>query len=387
MATQGPIGGSIALETLGDQPEHERLLAWLGVLNGLLLGTAVVLGAWAAEFSRLAALPVARPYNSLALGSALLLLLCTFVGWLTARRRVTWQTTLIWGGTAVLITTLIAHTTSTLQTAALWLADRRFWGLDLFPPPADLTIATYLASGIFMILAMLLLGLFQEVRLQSLGGEFLGGQQPRLFAWLKFGLPLLIAAGAGAITGDMYPNPNGATLQAVHQGILAVRAYEGDLFALGLEEGMNYAAFNPVRDRLAGPYTLSVAAVDQATSTVIVMANFDSGVWIRCRLLNEQLSFCDDASLPYHAGLAHLLTGAPLPEDCRGCVPAMTPELSAWLAEQGVRFAGEPHITRQAGEGSVILMRAEDRNGRFAIECWFSGQPRVRLDRCIELSD
>jgi hypothetical protein len=386
MAPQSPISESNDLETWGDRPAHERLLVWLGVLNGLLLGTAVAVGAWGAEFFRLADLPVDRPYGSLALSSALLLLLCALVGWLTARWRIAWLTVLLWTATAVLITTIIAHTPSTLQTAALWLADGRFWGMPLFPHPAELTFAAYLVSGIFMILAMILLSIFQDPRLQSIGREFLGGQRPGFYAWIKFLLPLLIAATAGAITGSMYPNPNGATLQAVQQGIHAARTHEGDLFVLGLEDGMNYAAFNPVRDRLNGPYTLSVAAIDQATSTVIVMANFDSGVWIRCRLLNEQLSFCDDASLPYHAGLAHLLTGAPLPEDCRGCVPAVMPELSTWLAEQGVRFAGEPHITRQAGEGSVILMRAEDRNGRFAIECWFSGQPRVQLDRCIKLS-
>lgn len=382
MAPQNPIIRAKNLETWGEQAAHERLLVRLGLLHGLLLGTAVAVGAWGAEYFRLAALPVAQPYGSLALGSGLLLLLCGLVGWLTARWRVAWLTVLGWVATAVLITMIIAHTSSTLQTVALWLADRRFWGMPLFSPPAELTLATYLVSGIFMILALILLSIFQDARLLSIGREFLGGQRPGLFAWVKFLFPLLIAAGAGVITGSMYPNPNGATLQAVQRGIHAARTHEGDLFALGLEEGMNYAAFNPVRDSLTGPYTLSVAAIDQATSTVVVMAFFDSGVWIKCRLLNGQLSFCEDASPPYTVGLAHLLTGTPLPEDCRGCVPIVTPEWSAWLAAQGARFVGAPLITRQAAVGGIILMRAEDENGRAAVACWFSGQPRVQLDRC-----
>lgn len=381
MSPQSPLIRA-GLESWGGQAAHDRLLLRLGLLNGLLLGTAVAAGAWAAEFARLAALPVAQPYGSLALGCALLLLLCGLVGWLTARWRITWLTVLMWVGTAVLITMIIAHTPSTLQTVALWLADRRFWGMPLFRPPAELTFATYLVSGIFMILALILLSIFQDSRLQSIGREYLGGQRPGFSAWFKFLLPLLIAAGAGVITGNMYPNPNGATLQAVQRGIHAARTYEGDLFALGLAENMNYAAFNPVRDRLAGPYTLSVAAIDQTTSTVVVMAFFDSGVWIKCRLLNGQLSFCEDASLPYTLGLAYLMTGTPLPEDCPGCVPIVPPEWATWLAEQGARFAGAPLITRQAAVGGIVLMRAEDENGRFAIECWFSGQPQVQLDRC-----
>lgn len=384
MATKNGLVGT-QLEEWGARPTHERLRLWLGALNGLLLGTAVAVGAWGTEWSRLRALPVANPYGSLALGSVLLLFLFTLVGWLTTRWRIAWLTVLAWVATAVVAVITIAHTTTTLQTAVFWLLDRRFWGLQLFPK-SETSFVAYLVSGIFMILGLLLLALFQDARLQSIGHEFLGGGRPGFSAWIKFMLPLLIATAAGVITGSMYPNPYGASLQAVQQTIQVARAYDGDLFALGLEDGVNYAAINAVRDQMDGAYTLQVTAVDQTTSTVVVMAYFDSGVWIKCRLLNEQLSFCEDASLPYTVGFAHLLTGAPLPEDCRGCLVKAAAEWATWLAARGEQFAGEPIITRQAAVGSYILMRAESGDGRYALQCWFTGTSLVQLDRCADVN-
>ncbi|MCA9960729.1 MAG: hypothetical protein KC443_16935, partial [Anaerolineales bacterium] len=237
-------------------------------------------------------------------------------------------------------------------------------------------------GGLFMMLAFFLFAIFQETRLQEIGREFLGGQHPGIVAWLRFTLPLLLVVAVAAITNNVFPNPFGASLALVDRAIHVARTYEGDLFALGLEQGENYAGISAVRDQLDGAYTLSFGAVDTATDTVIILAYFDSGVWIRCRLVNQQLSFCEDASRPYTIGLAHLLTGVPLPEDCQGCLPKVSDEWTAWLAEQQVHFQGEPTITRQAAEGSYILMRAESENGRYAVTCWFSGQPRVQIDRC-----
>ncbi|MEZ4643299.1 MAG: hypothetical protein R3E31_11305 [Chloroflexota bacterium] len=122
--------------------------------------------------------------------------------------------------------------------------------------------------------------------------------------------------------------------------------------------------------------------MDTATDTVIILAYFDSGVWIRCRLVNQQLSFCEDASRPYTIGLAHLLTGAPLPEDCQGCLPKFLMNgQRGWRSSKCISRVSLP-LHGRLPKGSYILMRAESENGRYAVTCWFSGQPRVQIDRC-----
>ncbi len=384
METTDSVKAPNDLEAWGDQPSHQRKLIRLGILNGLLTGAALALGAWGLEVYRLADLPVAHPYGGILLSSGLLLLICTFLGWLTVRWRKAWFTILVWVGTAVFTTALIESTPTTLQTFSIWLTDTRFWGLPIYPAPVDASLAAYLLGGIFLMLAMLLLSVFQEFRLLSIGREFLGGQRPSFSAWLRFIFPLILVAGVGTITSSMFQNPYGASLKIVNQTIQVARTYEGDLFALGLEEGISYAAINAVRDRLDGPYTLSIGTIDLESDTVIVLAYFDSGAWIKCRLINGQLSFCEDASPPYTIGFTHLLTGTPLPDDCQGCLPRISPELSGWLTARQSSFTQAPIITRQAAAGSFILMRAAAEDGRFAIECWFSGQPRVQVDRCTE---
>ncbi len=375
-----------SLEAWGDHPAHQRRFLWLGTLNGLLIGGTLALGAWGIEVYQLAKLPVSRAYSGIILSSVVLLLLCAGIGWVTSRWSKTPLTVLAWGGTAVFTTALIERTPTTMQTVAIWLADGRFWGLPLYPVTTEASLAAYLLSGIFLILAMLLVGIFQELRLLSLGREFLGQKRPSLMAWLRFLLPLALVAGAAIITSSMFPNPFASSLKIVHQTIQVARTYEGDLFTLGLEDGISYAAINGVRDQLDGPYVLSIGTLDQETGTVLVMANFDSGAWIKCRLVYAQLSFCEDASLPYTLGFTHLLTGAPLPDDCAGCLPRLGPELAGWLTVRQSHFAEPLIVTRQAAEGSFVLMRAETANGRYAVECWFSGQPRVQLDRCTEFT-
>lgn len=376
-----------ALEEWGDQPVHQRILIWLGALNGLGTGLALSLGIWGAEIVRLANLPVVRPFGGIIVSGAILLLVSLLVGWLTAGLRKAPITVLAWGSTAVFTTLLIENTPTTMQTLSIWLADSRFWGLPLYPVPTNTSLTASVLSGIFLILAMFLLALFQETRLLSLGREFLGNKYPSLIAWLRFMVPLVMVAGVGALTSTLFSNPYGSSLNIVNQTIQVTRTYPGDLFALGLEDGISYAAINAVRDQLDGPYMLSVSTLDLETGTVIVMATFDNGAWIKCRLVYAQLSFCEDASPPYTTGLAHLLAGTPLPEDCVGCLPRVSPELSVWLSARQSQFSEPLIITRQAAEGSFVLMRAATVDGRDAIECWFSGQPQVKIDRCAEQSE
>ncbi|MCA9960613.1 MAG: hypothetical protein KC443_16355, partial [Anaerolineales bacterium] len=152
MATTNPLMKQDNLEAWGDEPAHERLRIWLGILNGLFIGAAVILGAWGPEFYRLADLSVARPYNGLVMSSLLILFVCGLVGWLTAVGRKFWLTLLSWIAAAVILTILIANTATALQTTAIWLADRRFWGFSIYPATTAVPFVTYVFGGLFMML-------------------------------------------------------------------------------------------------------------------------------------------------------------------------------------------------------------------------------------------
>lgn len=382
MATTYRPVNSLEVEDWEDMPVNRRRLRSLGLLNGVLIGEALALGAWGVEVWRLSGLPVQMPYAGLLLGFIIILGITSLVGWLTATWRHLLPTMLVWAGTAVLSALLMVNLPTRIQTLSVWMIDGRFWGLPIYPAPQSIPLASQLFAGLFLILSLILLSFFQSFRLNGLNNEFQGQPYPRPRAWLWFMFPLWLVVAASFLTSTMIANPFGASLRLVDHAIQVARTEEGDLFARGLADGISYAALNGVRDQLSGPYTLSVGEIDLEASTTYVLAYFDNGAWIKCRLVGEQLSFCQDASRPYTVGLHSLITGQAIPEGCRGCLPQVDPGLAVWLTAQNDALQAAPQIHRAGALGGYVFMRAAAPDGSFAITCLFHGVNRVQLDSC-----
>ncbi|NIV31783.1 MAG: hypothetical protein GWN58_20545, partial [Anaerolineae bacterium] len=89
-----------------------------------------------------------------------------------------------------------------------------------------------------------------------------------------------------------------------------------DLFELSLDEGINYNAIAGLQELMSEDYTLSLGQIDLgAAETVYVVADFDNGAWINCRVIMDQVALCYDASLPYMQGLPAVIDTGELPED------------------------------------------------------------------------
>ena len=376
-----PVRSVATEQEVHSLPAYRRL----GFLNGLLIGLALALGIWGFEAIRLARLPIPLQYPALILSSLGLILLCGFAGWLSSRSGSVGRTFLVWLAAAIAIAVLIDYLPHYGRTLAVWLADRRFWGLEIYPIAADVSVAALVLASLFIILLLITLALLQDYRLERIYSELGEGERLTAAAWFLLLLPLPLVAGAGLLTNSMRTDPTVAAVDLVHRAIQTNLAREGDLFQLGLEEGINYNALRGVRDQLSPTYSLKIGEVDQQTLTTFIVAHFGNGAWINCRVINEQLSFCYDAAPPYTTGLASLITGETVPEACPGCLPQVENEWLMWLRSRGQRFDGRPQIYRLAQWGRYTLMRAEAANGEYAIECWFEGVSPVRLERCVEL--
>lgn len=357
------------------QQPYRRASVW----NGVFIGLALALGVWGVEAVRLAQTPVPLQYSSLILGSCVLVGLAGFTGWLTGRWEKTGWALLAWLVTAVLASFLIAYQPTIGRTLTVWLADRRFWGLPVYPFSVD-SLAAPLLAGFFVILVLSLLAVLQNYRLESVGREVNENGRLQIRAWLQLLLPLPVVVLAGIVTRDVVGDPSAQAVQAVHQAIQRTLAYDGDLFELGLREGLNYSALNAVRDQLSPGYTLAIGGLEPEASITYVVAHFDNGAWVNCRLISDYLSFCFDAAPPYTIGLASLITGEELPENCFGCLPQASEEWPAWLRSKGVNFSSPPQIRRLAQWGGYVLMRVEADG--YALDCWFSGISPVRLSSC-----
>jgi hypothetical protein len=358
---------------------------YLSLINGLLMGAALALGIWLPSTLRLLSVPVSYSYASVIAGVVLLAAIGTLAGWLSGRWRKVGPVFLVWLAAAAIMSLVVGYLSYQLRSLVSWILDMRFWGRAVYSSYTG-TIFALLIAGFFIFLALAILALLQPYRLEGLENERetrggLTGTGWRLLLW-----PVPVLFAVGVLTGNMYSNPAGP-IQEVHQAIEAVRSYEGDLIELERTSGIKVTALNPVRDQLQGEYTLQLGESSEETASTIVVAHFDSGAWINCRLIAGQLNFCYDASPPYTIGLASLISGdEPPEEECRACVPRASAEVESWLTARRDELGPDPVISYVEQQGRYVLMRAEARDGDMLITCWFEGLSPVALESCQEVT-
>jgi hypothetical protein len=366
-----------------------RVYRRLGLLNGLLIGLALALGAWGVETIRTLGLPYPLALPTLWLSSLALLVLCAVAGWLTSRLAKTWLSTVLWFMTGIVVALIIGYQPYNGRTWMVWLADPRFRGLDIFPYTLGGTIAGLILGGLLIQLVLTVLGIVQHYRLEGMVRELGSHEQLNRRVWFQLLWPLPLVALTTLVTASSMDNPAAEAASIIHEVIEVGRTFEGDqadLFQLGLEQGVSYGAIGGVRDQLTETYTLGVGAVNPETSTVVVVAHFDNGAWINCRVIAGQANFCEDASRPYTTGLVELIQGVPAAEDCRNCQPEASEQWQSWLRDRAVALGERPQVTRLAQWGSEVLMRVESATGDAAIECWFTGLQPVQLRSCEEVA-
>ncbi len=359
--------------------------ARLGLLNGGLIGLALALGALGP--GALVAGGAVAPlwYAGLVSGLIALVVLAGLTGWVTAFLRKTALSLLLWMAAGVGITTVLGHLPYEGNTLMAWLLDRRFWGLPLFPfSPAAL--ARQVMAGFFIFLALAILGLLYLHRLEGIADACTADQRLTARAWLLLLLPLPLLFGVGLIADNLAYQPVRRALGLTDQVIRTARTYDGDLFALSIERGVNYNAAAAVRHLLSPSYTLSIGEIELgAAGTVFVVAHFDNGAWVNCRIVADQVSFCWDASPAYLRGLPALLAGQTV-ADCPECTVAVDAAARTSLEAQQARFAEPPQVHRLAQQGSYVWMRAESLAGDQAVDCLLQGITPVRLVECRAVS-
>jgi hypothetical protein len=353
----------------------------LGLLNGLLIGLAMVMGAWGPEAWKLWRLPMPLAYGGLVIASLILLLLYGFTGWLTSRLANAWITVISWALVGIIASLFVGYQPTVGRTMAVWLVDRRFWGIPVYPAINGGHWAVML-GGIFIILIFVVLALLQGQRLDSAQHELKKNTRLSARAWLILLIPLPLVAVAGWATASMPINPSATAANVVLDAITTTWDYEGDLVELGLQRGSNYGAVRAVQDQMSGEFTLNIGQIDPASSIALILAEFDNGAWITCRVINDQLSHCYDATPPYTIGLASLITGEPVPEECRRCPLHVKDETADWLRQQRDLLGDNPKIERLAQWGGYVLMGVTSETGDKALECMFNSMSPVELDRC-----
>lgn len=377
---------SLNLDTASFDANERPIYRRLALLNGLLIGLALATGAWGVEAIRVAQLPFQYYLSTLVLGIALITLLGALTGWVTGRLAKTIITVPLWLITTALSLLTMGYLGYYGRTLVVWLADRRFWGRDIYPYTADVTVSGLILGGFLLFVIVGTLALLQSYRLENLVNNLGGKNRLDGRTWLGLLWPLIFVFLAAYFTKNSMSDPAATAATAVNDAIQVAQTYEGDLAQLALTTGINYGALGGVRDRLQGDYTLNIAEVDPRNATVMVTLNFENGAWLYCRLINGQLSHCYDASPLYTTGLRSALTGELVPEDCLDCEARFENEaLRDQIQALGQGMGDSVSIERVAQLGSHVLMRAIGADNR-ALDCWYEGVIRTYLTGCTEVT-
>lgn len=370
----------------GEEINQSRSFRFLGLLNGLMIGLALAVGAWGYSAYTELSLPTKIPVAGFIMAGLLVVGISGVAGWLTARLGSVIVTVLIWLLAAGLFVLIIGFETTYIRTFFIWLTDSRFWGLAVFPLSSG-ALAPTLITGFFVFLVLGVLALLQEYRLEGVHGHLGPNHRFSVGALIFLSLPLPIVVIVGFITSNLASAANAPyAIDQVHEVIQTGRTYEGDLYELSRRQGINYNAIRGLQELMSENYTLGISGFDPDNATVIVTAEFDNGTWIDCRVVNEQVNFCFDASPPYTIGFSSLITGQALPENCRSCNIQLDDSWRSWLAARNENLASDPQIEKVAQWGTYTLMRAESPDGDYSIECWFSRSGVIELESCSEVS-
>ena len=349
----------------------------LGLICGAAIGLGLALGVWAPDFAARLDVPLQNNLTGIALGALALVLLGALAGGLSARIDRVAIDVLIWLAAGAASYLVIARAPYEVRTGLIGLLDSRFAGLPIYPYDGF----GHGRAAFFVVLFFFLLGITHAIRLEALRGSLGPRDRPTLQTVTLMVLHLAAALGVGLIADCAVNAPLRTAPQLVNEAIRTGRTYEGSLFELSRESSLNYNAISGVRDQMSERYMLQVGESDLVESlTVIVVAHFDNGAWINCRILADQLSFCYDASPPYLEGFRAFLTGESI-ADCRGCALRVGEGVTLPPAD----LSGPLRITRQAQWGSYVLMRAESPSGD-AVECLLHGISPVTVERCAAVS-
>lgn len=361
---------------------QQTSLVRLGLLHGATLGLALTIGLWLPEVVALFGVPLEHFYPTLILGGGALVLIAALAGALSARLPTALFGGLVWLGAGLLLAWVVGGLLFEVQTLAVWLTDPRFWGEAVYPSTEASRLRGGMA-GFFIVLILTFYGLLQSSRLESLRAEVAPGFRLTGRGWFLWLTGLLPMAAVGLIAHAIVLQPVYITPAVVDRAIQVARATDGDLFDLSLRDGINYNALKGVRQGLAGPYRLQIGQVEWgAINTTYLIVEFESGVWLVCRLMGDSLSHCTDASPPYVAGFAALLAGGALPADCAACRFRVANGWEAWLAERRQHFSATPEVVKERQVGALVLMRAQATDGTGDVSCIFKGIGPIVLESC-----
>jgi hypothetical protein len=371
----------------GDEPQTNQLILAAGTAFGLAYALTFSLLTWGYDSFALTSLSATLAWGKLVLGLPPAVIVCVLVG----RRGIStsaWARFLgLWPLVSGLLGAYAAHLMLSTSHVLVWVVDRRFAQLPVFPYGRPDAIRTGFVVVIEVVLGASV-GLVQNLAVDWAWDRATPSGHMGWRSWMVMLLCIPLAIFPAITIDQLVHRPLRTPQQAVGEYLdLAMTATPDEMEQAGRSE-------NVVRDlqgEFSEDYDTYLVEFDpdsEAWYAASVDAVFDNGFRMRCLTFGANVVHCEDLSEKLDLWMGGLIStglhAGQLPPEFDSGQIAVGAGVVDWLSSHRRRLEGVYSTSVTGQHGGWILMEARFDSG-FRMGCYFrSARPAV-VDRCVEL--
>ncbi len=367
----------------------------IGPYYGLIFGISFALFTWGYDSYILVSNSAAYAWVKLLLSFPIVLGLSVLTGWLASRSFSVGISATLWAIAGGLLGMLAGHLPFAGYNLAVWLADERFWGMDIFHYSYSAEVRTTILVFTLSVLGAII-GVAERQILERVWDNafFIGDGASKKakvkavsLVWLLLCIPLALLTAV--VTTELINQPLNEPQRVV--GRLVQLANEGDVETANAI-GLGYSSIKPFQNSLSDQFTTHFVSFSIGTEmwySAYVDVAFDNKFVMRCVTAGDRVVYCDDFSKKFagwmgdlvHAGLSGEQRWL---EDRMKLLDVEEPVI-IWLEDHKAHLSESYDVTRTGQQGGWIFMNAQFDTG-FEMQCRFHEATPVIVDQCIAVS-
>jgi hypothetical protein len=342
---------------------------------------------WGSDGFALAHLSSDLAWGKLLLGLPLALAVCIIVGWRGVLASSWVRFLALWPAASGALAAIAAHVILSLSNVLVWVVDRRFASLPVFPYGRPDIIRTGFVVAVHVALGALV-GLVQNLALDWAWDRATPTNRLSWRSWLVMLVCVPLAVPLALTTNQLVHQPLRRPQQAMVEYLDAIST----LTPAELEEAG--LSVNPVRslvDEFAERYTTYLVEFDPDSDdwfAASVDTVFDNGLRMRCLTLGDNVVHCRNIGDDLATWMDGLIsTGASGGQSAEVLNPdriVVGREVVAWLSARQARLDSEYTTAIDGQRGGWILVTAAF-DDAYRMGCYFRSARPIIVDHCLDL--
>ena len=386
------IGSSHSKLNEPREQETRRILASAGAAYGLVFGLGFALLMWGRDALLLASSGATLAWTKLLIGLPIAVTLCVLAGRLVGSTSSTAICLALWAVTGSLLGLLAGRLPFDGGNLAAWSADRRLWGLVVFP----YTEAAATRTTILMVTGTiigLVVGFFEDLVVGWSWDRATPSGRMSVQSWLALLVCVPLALPVALLAEDQVHQRLRIPQQRVGTSIKLAKAGADEKAFERL--GLNYRVVTPFSDRMSGQPRLYLAGYQDVVgfTTAQVDVVFENEFTLRCHTQEigmflspeHRVLSCTDLGkihTEWMGDLAHAgLTGEQRWLDSPLRLLDVSDDVLAWLASHQDELSELYEVSRAGQQGGWLFLSARFDTG-FEMTCRFQGVSPAHADRC-----